>query len=129
MKKTRTTPTPSIVAATLIAIRRNTKKSIADYDRALRIDPNLTKVCLNRGCAYVEIAEYEKAVSDLSRVQEKTEHEAILYVVYTCRGYAYKELGDFDSAVADYNRAFKIDPKYVETDLDKAKARATALFD
>jgi tetratricopeptide (TPR) repeat protein len=108
--------------------KKDYAKAIEDFTSAIKINPELTKAYLCRGCAFIETEDYEKAVSDMNRVQEGETRNEILFLVYTYRGFAYKKLGNFDSSVTEYKKAFEIDPKYVEIDIHKARAKAISLF-
>jgi tetratricopeptide (TPR) repeat protein len=71
----------------------------------------------NRGNAWVEKSEYDKAISDFNA--------SIALVTslphpYTGRGNAYRQKGEWDIAVSDYNEALKLDPGYVPSLLGRA---------
>ena len=109
--------------------KKDFKKAIMDYTRAIDIEHDMTKAYLFRGFDFIELDDYEKGIPDLDRVIDGERHEAILFVAHVCRGYAYHKLGDYDSAVEDYRKAFAIDPQYVVLDIKEAKERAVNFFD
>jgi tetratricopeptide (TPR) repeat protein len=43
------------------------QKAIADYDRAIQLDPQYTDAYINRGVAYHDLNEYEKAIANYDR--------------------------------------------------------------
>jgi len=45
-------------------------KAIADFDKAIELDPNFEEAYCNRGVAYVQKGEVEKAISDLEKCIE-----------------------------------------------------------
>ncbi|MGD1701691.1 tetratricopeptide repeat protein [Dapis sp. BLCC M229] len=42
------------------------EKAIADYDRAIQLDPEFVYAYLNRGLTYNDRGEYEKALADFN---------------------------------------------------------------
>jgi len=43
-------------------------EAVSEYNRVLKNDPNNTEILYNRGAAYSEIGQAEKAIEDLSEV-------------------------------------------------------------
>ncbi len=42
------------------------RKALADYDQAIRLDPELRDALHSRGCTFARLGEYQKALADLS---------------------------------------------------------------
>jgi tetratricopeptide (TPR) repeat protein len=63
----------------------------------------------NRGAAYLNLGEYEKAIADLDQAIELDPEYAL---AYNHRGAAYFSLGEYEKAIADYDRAIELDPEY-----------------
>ena len=61
----------------------------------------------NRGDAYSEIGEYEKAVADYNKAIQVDPNDADAY--YN-RGCTYGEMGEYDKAIADFNKAIELAP-------------------
>ncbi len=83
------------------------ENAMADFDRAIEIDPDNAWAYNDRGRAHAEIGEYAKAIADYDRAIAIDPNNAM---AYHNRGYAYSEMGERDKAIADYDRAIAIDP-------------------
>ena len=95
--------------------------AIADYDRALSINPNLAKAYNNRGNTNLKMGFYENAVIDLDRAIDIDKQDAF---AYSNRGNARSKMGDYNSAIADYDRALEIAPEHKNTIHNRAVALA-----
>jgi tetratricopeptide (TPR) repeat protein len=84
-------------------------KAIADYTRAIELDPNGEPAYNNRGLAYYYKGEYGRAIADLNRAIELDPKSQ---TAYNNRGNAYKGKREYDKALDDYNRAIELDPNY-----------------
>jgi tetratricopeptide (TPR) repeat protein len=62
----------------------------------------------NRGEAWREKGEYDKAIEDFSRAIRLNPNYA---VAYNNRGNAWGDKGDQDKAIEDYNAFVRLDPK------------------
>jgi tetratricopeptide (TPR) repeat protein len=95
--------------------------AIAQYTKAIELNPEYTEAYYHRGQAYNAIAEkptqypsfnvancLDQAISDLSRAIELKPGycEATYY-----RGLAYSKRGEYDAAIADYSRIIESDYK------------------
>ena len=65
----------------------------------------------NRGIAYYEKREYDKAIAEFSEVIKRNPNHVDAY--YN-RGNAYWDKVDFDEAIADFSMAVKLEPEYAE---------------
>ncbi len=99
-------------------------RAIADYDQAIRLDPNEASLYFNRGVAHENkeplsderegyyaraIADYDQAI----RLDPK------FAPAYYRRGSAFWNMGDDEHAIADYDRAISLDPNDSEFYLDR----------
>lgn len=84
------------------------QKSIADFNHALRLQPDLVVAFYNRGFVYFSEGEYQRAVADFS---EALRLDPRFAAAYNNRGTAYGAVGQFERAIADFNRALHLDPK------------------
>jgi len=75
---------------------------IADFTKAIRLDPKDAKAYFYRGVAYREKGEPDKAIADFTEAIaiNPTDAEA-----YFGRGMAYREKGEQAKAEADFARA------------------------
>jgi tetratricopeptide (TPR) repeat protein len=81
--------------------------AIADYTKAIALDPNVALAYTNRGLAYYRKGEYERAIADHSKAIAIDPNHANAY--YN-RGVAYEQKGDKDQAIADYDKVLEINP-------------------
>jgi lipoprotein NlpI len=63
----------------------------------------------NRGSAYLDKRDYDRAIADYDQAIRLDPKNAN---VYTNRGNAYRSKGDYDRAIADQDQAIRLDPKY-----------------
>ncbi len=63
----------------------------------------------NRGIAYVDIGQWDKAIVDYTRA---IEIDPKYTDAYFNRGVAFGDLEQWDKAIVDYSKAIEIDPKY-----------------
>lgn len=83
------------------------QKAIKDYNRALRLSPNIAKLYNNRGGAFGNLGEFRKAIEDFDRALQLDPN----YVdAYYNRGEAYRGLGIIRKAIKDYDRTIDLDP-------------------
>src|SRR3954451_20848803 len=82
-------------------------RAIADFDAALRINPNHMRAYLNRGNANFSRRDYDRAVADFSQAI-RIEPRNVTIVM--SRATAFEAKGDFGRAIADYDLALKLDP-------------------
>jgi tetratricopeptide (TPR) repeat protein len=80
-------------------------------NRALEIDPKLAQAYYNRGNAYSDLNQLEKAIEDYDRALEI---DPKLAQAYNNRGNAYSKLNQLEKAIEDYDRALEIDPEYAQ---------------
>ncbi|MDP2731016.1 MAG: tetratricopeptide repeat protein, partial [Dehalococcoidales bacterium] len=82
--------------------------AIADYNKAIELDPKNANAYLNRAFAYYNNKQYDLAIADYNKVIELDPKNGY---VYNNRGLAYYYKGQYESAIADYNKAIELDPK------------------
>src|SRR6266496_4192063 len=79
--------------------------AIADFNRAIELDPKLAISYHNRGLAQ----KAKGAIPDFNRAIELNPKFAA--GAYSNRGLAKQAKGDLDGAIADFNRAIELNPK------------------
>ena len=86
-------------------------KAIADFNKALELNPREAKTYLGRGIAYLEKFEYDKAMSDFSQAIEINPKFA---EAYENRASVYLIQNKPDEANSDFKKAEEIDPTIAE---------------
>ena len=84
--------------------------SIKLYTEAIELKPDWSLPYNNRGCAYSDLGQYERAIQDYNKALEFKQHE----FMYNNRGNAYKDLKQYERAIQDYNKAIEINPNLSE---------------
>jgi tetratricopeptide (TPR) repeat protein len=84
-------------------------RAIADFDKAIGLDPNYAFAYSFRGDAYLKTGQHDRAIADYDRAIELgVEHEETYYN----RGSAYQTKGQYDRAIADFDKAIALNPRY-----------------
>jgi tetratricopeptide (TPR) repeat protein len=84
------------------------KGALADYNQALRQDPNYTLALIERAYCRTEVAEYKGAIEDLDKYIRVNSNDSR---AHANRGLNHANLGNYELAIADYNKAIEINPK------------------
>ncbi len=90
------------------------KDSVALWTDVLKNYPR-RMAYLNRGCAYQEKGEYQKAIEDYKKIFGIKLHEKTTihdYEVLNSIGLSYASLGEYKKALTYYKKAIKLDPRY-----------------
>ena len=82
-------------------------KAIADYTRAIGIEPYSALNYNNRGVAYHRQGKLDKAIEDHTKAIGIKPYSALNY---NNRGGAYYEQGNLEEAIEDFTRAIELDP-------------------
>jgi tetratricopeptide (TPR) repeat protein len=102
------------------------REAKADFDRALRIDPELAEALVNRGMILLAEGKPREALADLDRgIALQPEHPERAYYR---RGQAREDLNDLKGAYADYKTADALKPGWepVAIELSRFKVRTGA---
>jgi tetratricopeptide (TPR) repeat protein len=116
-------------------------RAIADFTRALKLNPRLATAYDHRANAYYETGRYDQAISDFQKALELDPGLAKTYFhkgpsasiccltantrfaqAYLKRGEAYRRKGRYNRAIADFNQALKLNPRWAEAYFKKARA-------
>lgn len=84
------------------------EEAVAEFDEAIRINPELAAAYNNRAMACGEMGQYDKALADFSEAI-RLESQDALYP--NNRGGTYSEMGQFDRALQDFDEAIRLDPQ------------------
>lgn len=99
--------------------RKEYEKAIADYSKAVELQPLYGGAYYRRGKAYAKKKDYDKAIADYSNAVVLDNRNGDSYVQ---RGHAYLVQKQYDKAIADYSKAIEMEPFHS----DVFTARATA---
>ncbi len=95
------------------------EESIAEFDRAIELEPSLALAYTNRGDAYVRLkcpllTECDQAEQALSDLEKAIELDPNLDLAYANRAGLYRDRGDVEQAIADYEKAISVstDPSF-----------------
>ncbi|MGA8572680.1 MAG: tetratricopeptide repeat protein [Desulfobaccales bacterium] len=97
----------------------NLDQAIADYTKALEIDPKLAWAYNNLGAIYVQKDDFDHAMAAYNKALEIDPKQAQFY---NNRGGAYRELNHYDEAIADFKRALELNPSYANAYYNRAVA-------
>jgi tetratricopeptide (TPR) repeat protein len=82
--------------------KKDYDKAIADYSKAIEINPKSDEAYYNRGNAWYDKGDYTKAIADYTKVIEINPKDA---QAYHCRGDAWGKKGNHAKAKADHDKA------------------------
>lgn len=86
-------------------------KAIAEYNKALEINPTFAEAYARRGSRYAVQGKVSEALADYQKALSLDPSNA---TAYNNRGNARQVQGDLDGALADYNEALRLNPKYAD---------------
>ena len=92
----------------LYANKREYDLALADWTKAIDLDPEDAGVYRNRGTAYLFKGDFDSAIQDLNKAIDLDPEEA---GVYNNRGLAYTGKSDFDLAIQDHSKAIDLAPE------------------
>jgi tetratricopeptide (TPR) repeat protein len=93
-----------------IALRQKGEldRAIADFDQAIKIDPQDARFYNSRGIALRMKNDLDRAIADHDKAIQLDPKRAVFY---SERGIDFRQKGDLDRAIAEHTRAIGIDPK------------------
>jgi len=87
------------------------KEAIAEFDEAIRVDPNLSGAYNNRGIIYARLGQFQRAIQDFDEAIRLNPWDA---VTYYNRGTAYYHLDQFQSVIQNLEEAIRLNPQDAE---------------
>jgi tetratricopeptide (TPR) repeat protein len=88
--------------------RGKPEKAFEDFNRAIKIDPQLAGGYLGRANTLNMMGRYGESIEDYDTVLEIDPKLANAYIN---RGSAYSHLEEYEKAIADYEKGLELDPK------------------
>lgn len=85
---------------------------IADFTKALELDPDNVRAYFGRGTAYEDLNDFQNAIEDFTLAIHVDPDDA---QNYRERGRAYTGLENFSAALDDYRKALELNPDDVDT--------------
>lgn len=82
--------------------------AIADYTKAIELDPGFESNYSGRAEAHDRKGNYDAAIADYTKIMEIEPKSAW---PYDMRGEEFKKKRDYNAAIADYTRALEVDPQ------------------
>lgn len=98
----------SLRASIRLNVERDLESALADYNEAIRLDPNVPLAHNDRGCIHMLKGDYEKALADFSAAISL---DPAYSQIYTSRGEMYFLSGQLDEALADFQKAHSLKPE------------------
>lgn len=92
--------------------------AIQEYTNAIKINPKRGALFLQRGLAFLELENFNKALGDFNSAYELDKGNKVAILV--CRGRAFAGLKKYDLSLADLNEAIKEDAKFVLAYISRA---------
>ncbi|MFB7499206.1 tetratricopeptide repeat protein [Streptomyces sp. NPDC056161] len=83
------------------------EEALAEFDRAVALDPGLVPAHLGRATARGDLADYETAVTDLDRALALAPDHAL---AHSLRGEYHRILRHHDAAIRDLSEGIRLDP-------------------
>lgn len=87
-------------------------QAIADFSKAVEINPRFAEAYYNRGNAYRAKREYKEAILNYTKAIEINPTNDM--AAYQNRGHIYIVIGEYDRAISDFNKAIEINPRLAE---------------
>jgi tetratricopeptide (TPR) repeat protein len=84
------------------------EKALEDFNRAIKIKPQVAAGYLGRANTLQIMGRYEEAIEDYNKTLEINPKLANAYVN---RASAYSHLGQYENAIVDYEKGLELDPK------------------
>jgi hypothetical protein len=98
-----------LLGAKTWALSRTWHDSISLWTHVLKIDPQNAIAYLDRGQAYIDAGEMDKALADLDSL-EKLEPKNPN--IYNNRGIVFFKRGEFEKALTEFNRSLAVGPRF-----------------
>ena len=102
----------------------NNDKAIADFEEAIRLDPN--RAAYNRGLIQATRGENDRAIADYTAALSLDPKDAL---AFNSRGNAHHVKREYALAIADHTSAIELDPKFAVAYSNRGNAHAAGKGD
>ncbi|MFE6486471.1 tetratricopeptide repeat protein [Streptomyces sp. NPDC057757] len=82
------------------------RQAVAEFDRAIALDPGLARAYRSRAMSRAELGDYPAGIGDLDRAIDLTPDDARSF---SLRGEYHRILGDHDAAIRDLDKGIRLD--------------------
>ncbi|KAI7828012.1 hypothetical protein BC939DRAFT_483512 [Gamsiella multidivaricata] len=86
------------------------KKALADFDKAIELDPNYVQTYIKRGSIFMEQGDAAKTFHEFETAISIDAEDPNIYYH---RGQVYFITGEYESAAKDYIKSIELEPKFV----------------
>ncbi len=100
----------------VFAKQQKFKSALADYSRAIELNPSIECVFYNRAFSYLNQKLFDSAIKDYSKAIELNPGYTSAYVN---RGVAFHRAGNHKLAFQDYNKALLLDPEHISAIINR----------
>jgi tetratricopeptide (TPR) repeat protein len=104
----------------ILYMAKRTDEAVYTFRRALFVKPNQSEAHSNLGRVYFETGRVDQAVAELTEAADIDPGNAI---VHNNLGSVLYSRGDYAGAVGQFNAALQANPRYVEAQMNLAKAQ------
>ena len=88
--------------------KKDNDRAIADYDQAIKLNPNMAETYNNRANAWYNKKDYDRAIADFN---EAIRLKPVYPDAFRNRGDSWQHKKDYGRAIADYNETIRLSPK------------------
>jgi tetratricopeptide (TPR) repeat protein len=104
-------------------VKGDDNRAIADFTKAIRINPKFALAYRGRGEAQYRKGDFDGAIADLNKVIDLAPNSALADGAFAARGAAKQQKGNTAGAIADYTAAIQLNPKCAHAYDGRASAR------
>jgi adenylate cyclase len=105
-------PFGHLAKGNVLKVERRFDDAIAEFERALALDPNIAEAYGALSHVYVDIGQYEKAIEFFDKAIRLSPQNQQLAVWYMGKGHAYFGLQQYDQAIEWARRSIAINPNF-----------------
>jgi len=95
---------------------KDPNQAVNYWNRAISSKQNTAAAYSNRGLAYHDLEQYQKAVKDYNAAIKMDPDNA---AAYNNRGNSYYEMDEYQLALKDYNQSLRLKPQYAKAHLNR----------